>query len=158
MKFILALSSTDPALKGYESALLKMIQTMDKREATYWKKSANLDILTEEMKCSSLSERWVDNTNILILLVKDSPIGFVEFTSTVGNSGARWLSICYLYVNRTYRGLGYGSALVDQVRNFAKIQQVDQLSLSVHASNKRANKFYKKYGFKEQTKYFTIKP
>ncbi|ATA65687.1 hypothetical protein 2050HW_00352 [Serratia phage vB_SmaM_ 2050HW] len=49
MKFILALNPKDPAIKGYESALLKMIQIMDKREATYWKESANLDILSREM-------------------------------------------------------------------------------------------------------------
>ncbi|QDB71114.1 GNAT domain-containing protein [Serratia phage Moabite] len=158
MKFILALNPKDPAIKGYESDLLKMIQIMDKREATYWKESANLDILSREMECKTLEERWVDDTQILMLLVRGNPVGFVEYTTAVVNASSKWLSICYLYVQREYRGFGYGSALVDQVRNFAKIQQVDQLSLSVKSRNKRAIKFYKRYGFSEQTKYFCMKP
>lgn len=131
---------------------------MDKNEATLWKSRSNLDILTDEMKTEKLIDRWTDQTNILLAVSKEEVVGFVKYTQSIANSSINWMSISYLYIKRAYRRNGYGKALLNQVRMFAKHLAVDQVSLSVHLYNTSTQKFYESQGFLEQTKYMCVKP
>lgn len=158
MEFVLLLGPEDPEAVKYEKELLEMFHVMDKKEATFWKSRSNLDIFTDEMKTERLVDRWIDQTNILLLIVKGEVLGFVEYTQPIANGSVNWMSICYLYVKRQARRLGYGKALLNQVRMFAKHLAVEQVSLSVHIYNTSAQKFYESQGFLEQTKYMCAKP
>lgn len=158
MEFVLLLGPEDPETAKYEKELLEMFHDMDKKEATFWKSRSNLDILTNEKKTERLIDRWTDQTNILLAVSKEEVVGFVEYTQPIANSSINWMSISYLYVKRAYRRNGYGKALLNQVRMFAKHLAVDQVSLSVHLYNTSAQKFYESQGFLEQTKYMCVKP
>lgn len=158
MEFVLLLGPEDPEAIKYEKELLDMFHVMDKNEATLWKSRSNLDILTNELKTEKLIDRWTDQTNILLVIDKENVVGFVEYIPPVINGSVTWMSINYLYIKRHYRKMGYGKALVKQVRMFAKHLSVDQVSLSVHVSNVNAQKFYESQGFLEQTKYMCVKP
>lgn len=158
MEFVLLLDPEDPETAKYEKELLEMFHAMDKNEATSWKSRSNLDILTDEMKTERLIDRWTDQTNILLAVSKGVVVGFVEYTQPIANASINWMSISYLYVKRLYRRNGYGKALLNQVRMFAKHLAIDQLSLSVHLYNTPALKFYESQGFLEQTKYMCVKP
>ncbi|UKS72067.1 acetyltransferase [Klebsiella phage KpLz-2_45] len=158
MEFVLLLGPEDPEAIKYEKELLDMFHVMDKNEATLWKSRSNLDILTNELKTERLVDRWTDQTNILLVVDKENVVGFVEYTHPIANGSINWMSISYLYVKRLYRRNGYGKALLNQVRMFAKHLAVDQVSLSVHLYNTTAQKFYESQGFLEQTKYLCAKP
>lgn len=102
-----------------------------------------LDKLTLE-KCEEIAYRWLDN----ILVAKDGErvIGFVGAGSyrdrTVPNTG----EIFALYVLSEYYGSGVGKMLTDAaIRTFSDYPKV---LLWVLKDNKRAIRFYEKYGFR----------
>lgn len=159
MDFVLLLNPEEAVEKGYDGDLLKMFHVMDRRESTFWKKSGVPNALNEEQKAKTLTDRWVDKTKILLVVNDEKEaVGFVEYTDAIYVSGINWLSICYLYVKREYRKVGYGKALLNYVRILAKHLNVDQVALSVNVKNVGAQRFYQKQGFIEQTKYLCVKP
>lgn len=104
-----------------------------------------LDKLTLE-KCEEIAHRWLDN----ILVAKDGErvIGFVGAGSyrdrTVPNTG----EIFALYVLSEYYGSGVGKLLTEAaILSFADFPTV---LLWVLKDNKRAIRFYEKYGFRAE--------
>lgn len=159
MKTVFIHSWDDDSVLPYQNDLLRMIQALDRQQAKYWKEGAGVDVYTDELLCTELADRWVDNTTIILATVDGKAIGFVEFSKDVHqDSSANWMSICYLYVDPEHRGKGYGKILVDLVRDIAKVARVDQLTLSVSKNNTSALRFYERIGFSEQCKYLSLKP
>lgn len=78
------------------------------------------------------------------LFVKGSVIGFCKI-SLEGKAG----QLDYLYINEKYRGLGYGTLLMDWAMSEFERNHVDRIDLKVVVGN-AAEKMYQKYGFHPQ--------
>jgi len=51
----------------------------------------------------------------------------------------------------TEKGKGYGKLLTDFILKEAKKQKIKKINLDVHFKNKKAQNFFKKFGFSERT-------
>lgn len=140
------------------STLLSFFKEMDKREQGYWRNWLEQDTLVAELNAKTLEERWEGGWRFAVAFSEDLPVGFVEFTQTVEDSGVNWMSIHYLYVKDDQRGKGYGRGLVDFVKKTAKEENVASVTLSVNVLNTEALKFYSKIGFIEHIRYLGIAP
>jgi L-amino acid N-acyltransferase YncA len=49
------------------------------------------------------------------------------------------------------KGKGYGKELMDFLINYAKENKIKRINLDVHFNNKKALRFFKKFGFTERT-------
>jgi RimJ/RimL family protein N-acetyltransferase len=54
-----------------------------------------------------------------------------------------------VFIHKSYRNLGLGTALIKELIEIAKKKEFEILQLSVYATNKRAINVYQKCGFKE---------
>lgn len=142
----------------FQPAILSLFNAIDSQEQGFFLKLSGIEILTEELKAETLSDRWETGYQFAVAFVEDVPVGFVEYTPAVEDSGALWMSIHYLVVDSTHRNQGVGRALVDFVRAEAREENVTQLTLSVNTLNHEAMKFYAKLGFAETIKYLGVKP
>lgn len=84
----------------------------------------------------SVDECLTTHTLTLIGLVDDVPIAY-------GHIDDRWLGICVL---PDYQSKKYGTALMDFLTDFAKIESIP-LRLTVDKENIHAQKLYTRYGF-----------
>ncbi len=58
-----------------------------------------------------------------------------------------------LYVVEEYKGQGIAAALIDWVIERARARKADHLYLSVFTDNRRARRFYERYGFEAEGTY-----
>jgi len=59
------------------------------------------------------------------------------------------IAAIFISVRKEYRGIGIGSALMEECIKAAKRMKAKILRLEVYSTNKRAITLYKKYGFKK---------
>lgn len=57
--------------------------------------------------------------------------------------------LIYIYVDKQYRKMGYGSALMSYFINLVRRRKGINITLEVNEKNKEALKLYKKYGFEK---------
>ena len=82
--------------------------------------------------------------NIYLLLDETAQvIGFIEL-QTQGN---RVVNILNIYIQETYRSKGYGTAILEHVKNIAKSNKFKTIILSVYNKNVKAFKLYESLGF-----------
>ena len=104
---------------------------------------AYLDKLTLE-KCEEIAYRWL--TNILVAKDGERVIGFVGAGSYRDRTVADTGEIFALYVLPDYYGTGIGKMLTDAA--IATFSDYPKVLLWVLKENKRAIRFYEKYGFR----------
>ncbi|MFP7443066.1 GNAT family N-acetyltransferase [Bacillus sp. MMSF_3328] len=83
-----------------------------------------------------------------IVLVEngDKPVGQIEMQiKDIDNKQIGYVNLFYLIP--AYRGLGYGSQLIEYAEHFFQENNINEYQLRVSAANKRAIRFYKKQGF-----------
>lgn len=66
------------------------------------------------------------------------------------NPEAGYVRIEKLFIDKKYRGRGYGKDVLDLVENLVKEKEMKYLGLNVFLPNKVAYSLYKKQGFKER--------
>ena len=94
-----------------------------------------------------------DNKPIFVATEEEKVVGYAfcafvrHENDSVLNDGTS-LYIDYLCVDETSRGTGIGKALFSYVKNFAKEQNCDSLTLNVWECNPSAKRFYEKCGLK----------
>lgn len=66
------------------------------------------------------------------------------------------LSIGELVVEEKQRSKGIGKKLLDNIKEIAKKENCDNIELNCWSFNKRAMKFYRDYGMKEQRVFFEL--
>ena len=87
---------------------------------------------------------------VLLLEEEGQTIGFgvISFAWTLEHGGkSAWLD--ELYVQPGYRNEGLGSKIIDRALKDAQISGCRALDLEVDVGNNRAEKLYKRYGFKQ---------
>lgn len=100
-----------------------------------------LDALTLE-KCEALAHRWTDG--ILVAEQAESVIGFVGYGNR-GEEAPGTGEIFALYILSEYYGTGVAQQLMDAA--LERLKDYPKICLWVLKENKRAIRFYEKYGF-----------
>ena len=100
-----------------------------------------LDRFTLE-KCEKIAFNWPDN--LIIAKAADHVIGFVGF-GDCGKEASDTGEIFALYILSEYYGKGVGRQLMEAA--LQQLREYPQICLWVLKENKRAIRFYQKYGF-----------
>ena len=90
------------------------------------------------------------NARIFILEDENLPIGFATlyFYPKLSNKRA---FVSELLITSKKRSLGYGSKLLDYIKDYCKSEGVDTIKISTGVENKKAQKFYQKMAVKLRT-------
>lgn len=96
--------------------------------------------------------RLLDDDAVSIYLVTEdaSTVGYVTLRSGSHPSReyAEYLRIVDLLVDESHRGQGYGSAVVDRVKELARERGCDHVKVSCEWENEGARRFYREAGFR----------
>ena len=102
---------------------------------------------------SLISRRIALKKFIVFVLMADGKVEGITYL-TLERKNARFA----IFINKNYRGRGYGRALMETVFDWAKKHKMD-VKLTVKESNKRAKSLYEKMGFSVyDSSYQMIKP
>lgn len=123
------------------------------------------DFIKEGEQSTEFIEKTIvnDNSDILICQINDDVVGFIllqakqraDFSFIVPGKH------CYimdLIITENHRNKGFGTALMNSARDWAKEQECNIISLDVLSSNPRAIALYEKLGFipKVQEMYYKL--
>ena len=86
-----------------------------------------------------------NNGNFWIAVDGKEIIGTIALIDYKGGRGY----LKRMYVQKNYRGLGVANMLLDTLLNYAKKKDYSEIFLGTIESMERANKFWKKCGFKK---------
>jgi ribosomal protein S18 acetylase RimI-like enzyme len=84
------------------------------------------------------------NKKAIILYLNNENESFGILAYYLKNKVCFITSIC---IHECYQGHGYGKQYFDYLLDDLKLKSIDEINLEVHGDNKKAVKFYKKYGF-----------
>lgn len=89
-----------------------------------------------------------EKTRLTLMLVDNEPVGLVMNTR---HPKSKYVSFWNFYVKPEWRGKGYGSKLIEY--NMAQHRKLgyNEMGLTVHTNNPRAEALYKKFGFGSKT-------
>lgn len=74
-------------------------------------------------------------------------IGFVFFNISIGlQSSGKYLWLNEMHINKQYRGMGYGTLLFNDLKAFAKSQNIVRIMGIVDQIDERTRHFYIKQG------------
>ena len=107
-----------------------------------------------EKRINMSKEKYIDmckfisngSANVYGAFIEEKMIGFIWFYKIKKDI----FHINYFYVFEKYRNNGIGQKLLEKVYEEAKKQNVKIIELLVDVNNIKAEKMYKKNGFKEQ--------
>ena len=102
-----------------------------------------LDKLTIE-KCTDIAFRWPDN--ILVAKEKGAVIGFVGYGVCGDDALPETGEVFAIYVLKEYYGKKVGHALMQAA--LKKLSEYKRIAVWVLEGNRRAIKFYEKFGFR----------
>lgn len=92
-----------------------------------------------------------DTSTIFLIAESDeTAVGYAKLQSNAAPScvaGATPIELCRLYVSRTVIGSGAGAALMQACVDEAKLRGYKTMWLGVWEHNRRAQKFYERWGF-----------
>ena len=101
----------------------------------------------EEIKEYTL-EKMDKELKVLGCYKDDKLIGFLSYY--IWERANKYLWIDEFEITESERGKGYGTLLMNEVREIAKREKLSRIELNCWAFNKNAIKFYEKLGYKEQ--------
>jgi len=144
MQLVEATAADLDALVDRWYALATEMETHDElNELVY----ADVDEVSDEFFRDHLDEE--DITDYLVVH-EDETIGFV--TLREGNHPSRqyshYLRIVNLYVDENYRNRGYGTDVVERVKEIARDRNCDHLKVSCEWHNEDARRFYRDTAFR----------
>lgn len=99
-------------------------------------------------------EKQINNTEITNYLIEvdDIDIGFI--TLTYGRHSSRiysdYMRIINFYISDEYQSNGYGTDIINQIKERAKSEDLDMIKVSFEYNNRRAWEFYSDNGFDEK--------
>lgn len=99
----------------------------------------------------TISEKLWRNGFVIVLFVEDEECGVAAFYANDHRDHVAFLSL--LAVKEKYRGLGFGSTLLDEVTTVSMRCGMRKLRLEVRKENKNAINFYLEHGFTEERGY-----
>lgn len=103
-----------------------------------------------------------DKAQLYVAIEKEEVIGFAEaYISSSADFPVlrkrQWLLIDGIAVDVKFRRKGVGQLLLNELYEWSKKQNIEDVELNVYAFNEPAIKFYKKNGFSEISKRMTKK-
>ncbi len=96
-----------------------------------------------------------ENTKLYCLVVEynDTYVGYITWMKQYSTWDAKeYLYMDCLYLDDGYRGHGIGEALVNQMKDFGRRQNIDLVQWHTPDFNVRAIKFYKRIGATSKSK------
>lgn len=101
-------------------------------------------------------EKNLQNNQLIYLLVEDegevrglSLVESIETARTTFGVSQQYACINQLIIGQQYRGYGYGHALLEAVKGWARKHQIAYIQLNVQTNNVAALMFYEKEGFQD---------
>ena len=88
--------------------------------------------------------------NILLAKQIDNYIIGYVYLQPIGEAHRTGYLIDGLYVEKRFRGLGYGKELLQEALEVLKTKDIDYLEIKVMAHNTVARKIYQSFGFEDQ--------
>ena len=90
--------------------------------------------------------------HLIVGFVDQLPVGYILFEIHTGQKGGGQKSQPFVYithnvVTETQRGKGYGSTLVEYVKQAAQKQNIQRIGLEVWVFNTAAKQFFERQGF-----------
>jgi GNAT superfamily N-acetyltransferase len=125
------------AQKGDEKAIMRLIQAL----ADYERAPEQVVNTSDNLAKDLFDDRVCD---AFVSIVNDSIVGFALYFTNYSTWKGRCLYLEDLYVLDTYRHMGIGSALFEQVVKVAKERGVKRMDWQVLDWNEPAMTFYRK--------------
>ena len=93
-----------------------------------------------------------ENHHMMLGFDGDTPFGYIYYVintlpQNIYRPEKRIIYINHILVIKSYRGRGYGQALIDHVRQVAKKEKIKEIGLDVWVFNERAIRFFTRQGF-----------
>ncbi len=107
--------------------------------------SAVIDEIEKSLQAYNFAAAGIHDREILLLTGRDNN-GVLQ-AGLKGLMGWNWLFVAMLWVSESYRGKGYGSMLLRQAEDLARVYGCKGAFLDTHSF--QAPDFYQKHGYKE---------
>ncbi len=105
--------------------------------------TGQIDYMLNLMYSESTIEKEINSGVIWeIVLLDDTPVGFIAFTPSEST-----LKLNKLYIQPACHGKGYGQKALSHVIEYAKTHNIPKVYLTVNKKNQKAIKAYEKGGF-----------
>ena len=112
-------------------------------------------ISKEELKKHILEQIEKDNLQILLLIEDNNLIGYLSYEIKQKVTKSLWID--EFIIKEEYRHNGYGTKLMEKVKEISKEEKVDRIEFNCWSFNENALKFYRKLGYNEQRIIFELK-
>lgn len=93
----------------------------------------------------TLETNFINNHTYFCISSNGIDVGFMDVETDYPNTGN--MKIHKIYVLHEQHGNGFGYKLMQEARDFAKVREMNSMSLQVNRNNP-AIEFYKRFGFK----------
>lgn len=113
-----------------------MIEVVDNKNLEYIQQ-----ILLKEFNVKYLRN---DYSKEYVYILNNEIVGFIIYEYIYDR-----IELDYIYVDKEKRGMGIANILMNQMINFAKENNLKNITLEVNKNNEVAISLYKKYGFIE---------
>ena len=94
-------------------------------------------------------DRYFHDTGDMILIAEDGdlPVGFLSVQ--IHNEPSRYIYLDDFSVTESYRGMGFGTAMMDTAEAYADEKGIPVILLHVEKSNRRAAALYGRRGYRQ---------
>ena len=153
MNIIVVKQKDIPQLMEYQFKLFlnwDSIDEADKLDITWFKSNEHKKNLTKNIKDKNKRFFIIQHNNHIIGYLKAEIITREPFLKKVGY-------ISEIYITPEYRGKDFGTLLVNSSLNWFRRHKLLWTTVSTHVSDRNANLFWKKKGYKEFNKTFKMK-
>ena len=98
----------------------------------------------------------IDNDDLKILFLEEDNnfIGFLTYEVKKKLTTSLWID--ELIIKEEYRSHGYGTILIDKIKEICKNENIDRIELNCWSFNEKAMKFYNKLNFDVQRTIFEL--
>ena len=114
-------------------------------------KNISIDVLKEHV----LNQIKNDGLQILLIEENNEIIGYLSYEIKEKVTKSLWID--EFVIKEKYRHNGYGTKLMNQVKEIAIKEKVDRIEFNCWSFNENALKFYRKLGYLEQRIIFELK-
>lgn len=114
------------------------------------------DIFSDK-KESELKEELINkinSSNILVLEIENKILGYIAYQIKENHNRVMWID--QLVVDKNNRNLGYGSKLIEKIKDMAKEEDCKRVEFCCWSFNQNALNMYKHMGYEEQRVIFEM--
>jgi ribosomal protein S18 acetylase RimI-like enzyme len=119
---------------------------------TWFKNPKDLNLTAPNMRYPFNFNKWIADsytkgtTRSFIIKEKDWVVGYMSLQLQPSNN---FIHLFHVFIDRRYRGKGYGKLLIEKAISYAKNAEIPAITLFVKPNNQSALNLYESYGFKD---------